>query len=392
MEDIVGRLTEGRHVDYNAANNTLNNDCSSIDIEPTTSFADTDTPQNVHGTEESIVSTLQCLPKDSFNSTISNILLKSIINFYCKPNTPISNAIEISQMVIDVVNFTIDSIKSNISSCSSLEEVHDFIGNLELDDEKFRSKYMFQKYLKESGYWFQPKKFVISNQFVQSLEDVGDSVDMETYHGIIMPIEDQIRALLQLPGMLKAITDNQEHHLKSNTSKEGIAHFCSGTLWKDIVNKNKGKLLIPLMLYNDDFQIDDAIGSHSGVNSVSGFYYQFPSLPDHLKSKLKYIFVAMLTLSKHIKECSPDSSLYMLTHVFRHLEVDGIDIIDEKGTNQKVFIVLTNMQGDNLGIHVICGFAMNFGSTFYCRFCLTPKAVCQYLFENKDIKLRSVEE
>lgn len=326
----------------------------------------------------------------NLNENISNFILKSMVHFYCKQNTPISNVEEISQMTIDLMNFTTDSYKEEISRCTTLEEAKQFVNQVQLDSDKFRSLHMIKKHLKEKNVLFQPKKYVITNQVVHYIGDMNNELDEETYHGIVMPIEDQIKSFLELPGMLNAIVNNQNIY-QSKSADAPISHFCQGKVWKQILEKNVGKTLLPVMIYNDDFTVDSSIGPHSADTQISAFYYSFPSLPAHLKSKLQYIFVAMLALSKHIKACSPDSSLYMLLHVFTRLESYGLDILDETGKTHKVYIILTNVQGDNLGVHTLCGFTTSFNSEFYCRFCLTPKSVCQYLCDNKDIELRSIE-
>uniref|UniRef100_T1GS92 Uncharacterized protein n=1 Tax=Megaselia scalaris TaxID=36166 RepID=T1GS92_MEGSC len=89
------------------------------------------------------------------------------------------------------------------------------------------------------------------------------------------------------------------------------------------------------MLYINDFQVYDSLGPHSGGNAISAFYYKFLGLPSYLKSKILFIFVAILTLAKY----------------------------------------------DNSGIHLICGFKKGLNSTYYCRFYLTPKSICQHLID-----------
>lgn len=314
-----------------------------------------------------------------------------MVHFYCKPNTPLSNATEIAKMLKDVINFTTESLKDKMLQCSTLAQAQQFVRDIEIDDKQYRSEYMFKKYLKESNLWFEPTAFVINHEFVQTIVDMENEIVMDTYRGIVMPIEDQIRSFLQLPGMLKLMLNEQGRYFVDNCTNKPIAHFCQASLWKGIVNKNVGKKIIPIMIYNDDFKIDDSVGPHGGDTSISAFYYQFPSLPSYLKSKLQYIFVGMLTLSKHVKECTADSALNMILNIFTRLEVYGIEIVDEVGERHKIHFILTNVLGDNLGIHTILGFAQSFNATYYCRFCITPKSRCQHMFNDKDIVLRCIE-
>lgn len=339
--------------------------------------------------EPSQIAPSDCITPENNSNNLEELIFKKLLHHFCKPNTPLSNALEISQMVIEIMDFTTTNFREGIRKCSSLDEARRFADNTEIDDSKFRSIHMFKKHLEEADVLFHPKTFVIKEKSAYYGEDVSEEITTNSYQGIVMPIKKQIQKILELPGMLSAILKIQEQF--QHASSEEIQHFCQGKLWKNIVSKNIGKTLIPVMLYSDDFTIDNSIGPHSQDNQICGFYYQFLSFPSHLKSKLQYIFVAMLTFTKHMKECSPDSSLHILVQIFSDLERNGIEVSDEKGKIHKIHIILTNFQGDNLGIHVICGFTTGFNSEFYCRFCFTRKAICQYLSENKNLDPRTVE-
>ena len=71
-----------------------------------------------------------------------------------------------------------------------------------------------------------------------------------------------------------------------------LTHFLQGSLWLlKYVPKNVGKLVIPLYLYFDEFEVGNALGSHAGEQKLGGVYVSIACLPPHLASKLSNIFV-----------------------------------------------------------------------------------------------------
>lgn len=344
---------------------------------------------NLNSNENEANEKLHRTPKYFGYDVISTNIFKNIVHLYSKPHMPMSQAKEVTKIVINTVNESVNIFKESISNCNTIDEIKNFITNFNVDDESFRSEYMTKKTLKEKGLWCQPRKFSIENDLVQYYDDHDEAtIFSQSYQGVVMDIDMQIAKFLELPGMLKAIVENQ-NKFSMNNSQE-ISHFCSGLQWKRIVRKNSGKMLVALWIFNDDFQVDDVCGSKSGINGVSAFYYEFPGLPAHLISKIKYIFVAMLCFSKHLKEFTPNSPLHMLKHIFYKLEVEGIEISNEFGQKQKVHIVLTNFQGDNLAMNEICGFNSH-SSNVYCRFCCLNKEDCQRVCENINIEPRTIE-
>lgn len=367
------------------------NNQNSVECLPdTTEFYDTS--ELTEHTNESIDmnESISLKVRENSLNKLSDLLLKNIVHYYGKSSTPISDASDISEMLTDSVKKTIDYFKSFIKDCNSLEEVQKIAQNVELDDENFRSTYMIKKHLEDRNLLFKPQTFTIENECIVQLNDLDAGIDTITYQGIVMPIQEQIKTFLELSGILEAIFESQEQYSLREVDNQTISHFCQGNLWKTIRAKYDGKNIIPIMIYNDEFNIDNAVGPHSSDNGISAFYYQFPSFPNHLKSKVKYIFVA-IALSKYIKNNS-DSALWMLVHIFKDLEINGIDILNKNGETIKVHIILTNMQGDNLGIHMICGFTTGFNSSFYCRFCLTPKDICKILCDSSNMDLRTVDK
>ncbi|KAL4131365.1 hypothetical protein QTP88_008688 [Uroleucon formosanum] len=101
-------------------------------------------------------------------------------------------------------------------------------------------------------------------------------------------------------------------------------------------------------MYIDDFEINNPLGSHASVHSISAIYYSFP-LSD--QSKLLNIHLAALIKAADVK----DFGLFI---------------------------------GDNLGINAISEFSRSFSSNFFCRFCNAHKMATHKLCKENNSLLR----
>lgn len=107
-------------------------------------------------------------------------------------------------------------------------------------------------------------------------------------------------------------------------SNSEIRNFFQGKLWEKRKQQFNGKS-IPMFLYTDDFETNNVLGSHSGVQSVTAFYYSFPNIKN--ASKLRTIFVAALYKSSHIKSYGNEKVLKELINELISLQNEGIDFI-----------------------------------------------------------------
>lgn len=95
--------------------------------------------------------------------------------------------------------------------------------------------------------------------------------------------------LFKTPNFLSKILIYVEDLMKEKTL---ISNIIQTPFWKKKINKieNTGTiLLLPLIIYFDDFEPLNALGSHSGAYKVGGVY-SIACLPSHVQSKLDYIF------------------------------------------------------------------------------------------------------
>lgn len=179
--------------------------------------------------------------------------------------------------------------------------------------------YKFDKALKNTSHFVQPNQVVVSeridNVFIQGCPAFGVIKDSIAS----ISITQQIKAVLELPSILEKTLDNMRNIQKS----QNVKNFIQGLVWKNIISEFKeNEIVIPLHLFVDDFEPDNALGANSGNNKITGFYFNIPVFPQHLLSSPEYIFVAQLCLSK-LKDADINSCLFPLMNELKSLENEG---------------------------------------------------------------------
>jgi len=103
-----------------------------------------------------------------------------------------------------------------------------------------------------------------------------------------MPLAFTVKIIFEIPNILELTLSNIQQNLKSND----LTNFSSGEVSKSIAKQFDQDIVVPFVLYLDDFQNNNALGSHTF--SICGCYINFPLMPKYLHSKVQYIFYAAL--------------------------------------------------------------------------------------------------
>lgn len=131
---------------------------------------------------------------------------------------------------------------------------------------------------------------------------------------------------------------------------------------------------IALVLYIDEFEICNPLGTSRKKLKITAVYCFFGNMPHMSQSTLNSIYLALLCKSVDIKRFGYDEVLAPLIKDLAILECDGV-YISSVGQNVKgsVFCVVA----DNLGAHSISGLVESFSGPYICRFCLGHRSEYQ---------------
>lgn len=247
-------------------------------------------------------------------------------------------------------------ILREISVNNSLNTLENEFKNINDIFESFGTEYLRFEYLKKSNSFISPEPFYIGNQTV--LDNVSvPGVKIKKDLGQKLSINQKLKMFLELPNVYQQILEYIAEEALPNSGV--ISSIIHGTLWKDLETRFENKTFFPLLLFYDDFEPCNPLGSRAVIYKLGAVYITLSCLPPEYSSLLENIFLAQLTYTSD-KEVYGNKKIFSnLIEDLKCLEEDGINIVinnDEK----KVYFPLILILGDNLGLNSVLGFSESF--------------------------------
>lgn len=189
----------------------------------------------------------------------------------------------------------------------------------------------------------------------------------------VIPIKLVLQKFLSLPNVFQIIM-KEYNKCKQN---ENIISPLQGKLWLKIERKFENKIVLPLIIYYDDLKINNPLGSHRGIHKLGGVYFYIPCIPNEYMGMLDNIFLAQLHNTKDYKTLCNRKIFAEVKNQLLDLEKNGI-LLKINGDDKRIYFASLSITGDNLGLHEILGFTLNFKHIRACRICTTRKDIREY--------------
>lgn len=277
---------------------------------------------------------------------------------------------------------------TNLGECEvNVDAYKSMIGVLQTPFFEFRNEYQSFQYFKLQGTYIEPEEVKVC---VKSMPPPACPLSVISENTAVIqfiPLRTVLKKFFELPGVFNCVMSYLDE-LEEYTSF--FANIVQSEMWKCKKKSSPDKLMLPLLLYQDDFENNNPLGSHKGVGKVGAVYIILPCLPPQLLSKTENIF--LLTLYK-----SDDENSVPLQSIFSKaiqgllfLANEGIEVTTDSGL-KKIYFSLTGVTGDNLAIHTLLGFVKSFSGNHPCRFCLISKKEMQSVFDASSCQMRSQE-
>lgn len=203
----------------------------------------------------------------------------------------------------------------------------------------------------------------------------------------IVSLQLVLKKFFEVPHVFSKIIANIEN-CKNNDNV--ITSVIQTKFWQSIEKCAVGKTILPLVIYFDDFEINNPLGLHKGISKLGAVYCTIPCLPDQYSSKLESIFLVQLHQYVDHKYLGNKVIFSRVIDMVKDLEKNGIQVnID--GEIKTIYFVLYCIAGDNLGLNTILGFTQSFNSSYCCRMCYISKEEMQKQVREKVDVIRTVE-
>lgn len=301
---------------------------------------------------------------------------KTVINFiaklYSNPTLNRKNVQTIFDDITELFNNLLEHIHYKLTDADApsvtFREESESINKI---FENLKSEYRRLKFFEKSDSFISPESFHIGTQTI--LDNISTpgmpGIKSKTDHGQKLSIKLRLKKFVELPNVFNELL---EYINNSNKKTEVITSIIQGHLWRNIENKFTNKTFFPLLLFYDDFEPCNPLGSRAVTYKIGAVYISLACLPPQYASTLENIFLAQLTYSS-------DREFYGNRKVFSNL-IDDLKYLEREGLNvtvndevKKVYFPLILILGDNLGLNSMLGFSESFSSDYFCRFCITQK-------------------
>lgn len=125
-------------------------------------------------------------------------------------------------------------------------------------------------------------------------------------------------------------------------------------------------------MYFDDFEVNNPLGSHAGIQKLGAVYYSIPCFPPNVSSLVENVFTALLFHASDRIEFGNFNVFKILIDELHFLQREGL-LIETKNGTERIYFALGLICRDTLGLNYILRFNAGFNSNFYCRLCKASK-------------------
>lgn len=252
--------------------------------------------------------------------------------------------------------------------------INDMFSSLENCFDPLNTEYKRFRYFERSKHFFGPTEHAIGVSEDQKLVNKEKILALKTRYAYFISMRHTLKLFLEIPGVFQGIVNyqtNLEHSYETSKCMTNVIH---GSLWNNLKKLFPGdQIVFPIVVYFDDFESLNPLGSHAGLYKIGSVYYSIPTIPPEYYSRLQNIFLSLIFYSGDRVHFGNQVTFDVLIRELKFLEKTGVDITTEHGGLVNIKFHMIALIGDNLGIHSIMGLNESFSSIYYCRFCTASK-------------------
>ncbi|KAJ8684617.1 hypothetical protein QAD02_020410 [Eretmocerus hayati] len=179
-----------------------------------------------------------------------------------------------------------DFLRKRVGDNNELHSMFDIIKN---GFKHFKTEFLTFKYLQEIGCLFLPTRITLISFYSFRKRRFRSRRFVRKQQTSMIKIDQVLKKFLELPGVFESIEKNI-NHLTSDPSPS----FFNATYWKSITAKYSSKIVFPLVLYFDDFEINNPLDSRKVKSKIGAVYCSILGIPSRIASQLENILLMQL--------------------------------------------------------------------------------------------------
>lgn len=314
----------------------------------------------------------------SFNCVLSNaikIFISKLYDNFTVCRSAIQDVIEftsdfLSSGMIDIVEESINeiffetqnSVDTTLHNC-----IKTMFTSLKSPFNLVNTEYKRFKYFKKCDFLIDPVPYKFGVSTDRHSKNYKTSLVLKERSGYIVPVASTLKTFLEIPNTFKPILDYHNKLLECNDNYV-MYNVLHGKFLSENMALFRSKICFPVIIYFDDFEAGNPLGSHAGCYKLGAAYLSLLSIPPAFSSRLENIFLALLFHTTDRADFGNERAFKILIEELNILENKGI-VIQVENISYNVYFKSVVVTGDNLGIHSIMGFVESFSAEYYCRFC-----------------------
>ncbi|KAG7456398.1 hypothetical protein JOB18_008800 [Solea senegalensis] len=212
----------------------------------------------------------------------------------------------------------------------------------------------------------------------------------------VMAIRNKCFYYIPLIKSLEQLLSNSRIFDMINTTpqycKDGFSYdIIDGSLFKLHSLFSEKPTALQIILYTDDIEICNPLGSHASVNKLLMVYYTLGNIDPKFRSKLAAIRLLAIAKANDIDDCGVDVILKRINEDLQLL-YNGVKIQTQRG-EVVLFGAMVSICGDTLAQHELAGFKEGVGFAYSkCRHCECTFEEMQRNFDELSFTKRTLEK
>lgn len=226
------------------------------------------------------------------------------------------------------------------------------------------------KYFTQSGNFIQPETvplpgFSYTQERDRETGIVRQVAVRDTFQCV--PLKPTLKCIVESAGTIEKILQWREGHSGAIEDFRDGTIFATNSLFSD-------ELSIPLVLYCDDCEMVNPLGSKTSVHKLGFIYFTIKCLPPEYLSSLKSHFLLAVYKTDDVKTYGINAVLEPIVSQIKDMELNGVQV-ETAQFQGSIKAGVAQVCGDNLGLNSILGYTESFSGNSVCRWCQVHRPV-----------------